>query len=94
MSAETMEAYTTIAGTEIQVDVSPEACQEFGFEPGDRVNVPRIQNDGTVIGVAPVPDKLPDHCKEAEVKALWIAMDDNDGKVCFFPSPQTNLRKI
>ena len=93
MCASALQERTTITGIEIQLDICPEACREFGFELGDRIE-DNFGREGVVVGVAPVPGTLPDYCCHAEKSALWVAMDEWEGRVGFFPNPSLDLRKI
>ena len=83
---------TALAGQTFEVDTSVEACKEFGFRPNDRV---RASNGMacTVVGVAPMP--IESVCVKEGENMLWVAPDGrDDGRVCFFPDPTENLKKI
>jgi len=78
-------------GTPLQVDTSGEACEKFGFQPDQRVLDP-YNNEATVVGVAPLPENA--GCMKKGTDVLFISLDGADGKVCFYPDPAKNLRKL
>lgn len=61
---------TSRSGDKIMVDTSDEACSEFGFKHGDRVEVPRC-GKATVEGVGTF--------KLLNIKVLWYQLDNEDG---------------
>ena len=83
---------TALNGQIFKVDTSDESCEKFGFRSNDRARA----SDGmgcTVIGVAPMP--IESGCVEKGKNVLWVVLDErNDGRVCFFPDPIKNLKKI
>jgi len=82
---------TAINGQTFDVDTSSEVCNEFGFNPEDKIIDP-FGNRGIVVGVAPMPESS--GCIEQGKTILWVALDKFDGKVCFFPNPTHDLQKI
>jgi len=74
------------------VDVSDEACQKFGFNPGQRVIQKHSGITGTVVGVAPAPSVPGPPCIEPGSNLLWISFDEDEGKISFVPNPQRNLK--
>jgi len=89
--ANTLKEVTSIAGSIFEVDASDEACQRFGFKPGQRVSIApdwdENQAQGIVVGVAPVPEIVGSN-------ELWIAFDKNDGKVSSVTNPRKNLKAL
>lgn len=83
-----------INNVSFEVDISVGACIKFGFSHGDRVEVIVDGRQGTVVGVAPLPGGQPAGCLKAGTDTLWIRMDGSGGKVCFFPDPLVNLKKV
>jgi hypothetical protein len=81
---------TAINGQSLEVDISDEACEKFGFRHGEKIS-DQSGRFGVVVGVAPIP--MPSRCTEAGTGVLWISIDGSEGRVCFFPDPTQNLRK-
>jgi hypothetical protein len=86
-----LQEVTAFNGTVLKVDPSKEACAQFGFEPGDRVEDP-YRRSATVVGVAPLSARS--GCKAKGTNVLYISVDAFGGKVCFFPNPALDLRKL
>jgi len=63
----------SVEGKHFEVDISDEACGKFGFKYGQRITI--YEKGGIVVGVAPIDN--------SERKVLWIALDRDNGKVCF-----------
>jgi hypothetical protein len=82
---------TTIGGKTLVVDISDEACKMFGFKHGDRFIERNRQRHGTIIGVAPKPPNGSDGNNEA---MLWVSLDGDDGEVCHFTNPRSDLKKM
>lgn len=87
----TLKQVTGYDGQVFQVDTSSEACAKFGFAPGQKIADP-YNRKGVVVGVAPLPEKSA--CLEKGTDVLFILLDELNGKVCFFPEPAKNLRKL
>ena len=85
-----LKKFTAIDGRVLEVDTSHKACAEFGFEPNQRIIDP-YSKEGTIIGVAPLLEKS--KCIDQGVNVLLVAMDNDNGKVCFFPNPAMDLQK-
>ena len=78
-----MRDYKTQIGGTVTIDESVEACQKFGFKPGDRIIGPCGIN-ATVVGVGHIPG--------GKQNALWYARDDNEGGLSHW-GIENNLRK-
>jgi hypothetical protein len=82
---------TAINDLVFSVDISDEACRKFGFEHKEKI-LDLYGRPGLVIGVAPMPESS--ECIDQGEDILWISLDEHNGKVCFFPNPIENLKKV
>jgi hypothetical protein len=84
----TMEKVVVEDGHCFEVDV--DACEDFGFEHGERVRVGG-SHQGVVVGVAPLPEGNPSHCVGKKEKVLWVRLDGGEN-VIYVVDPSTNLQ--
>lgn len=89
--ASMLQEVTAYDGTILQVDTSSEACEKFGFTPGQRVLDP-YDRSAAVVGVAPLSKDA--GCMKKGSNVLFISVDEFGGKVCFYPDHANNLRKL
>ena len=82
----TFKEVATTSGQIIEVNISLQACQKFGFVPGQRIS--HRGRKGVVVGVAPKPSR-----KESSDVLLWIALKENDGQIHFVNDPNIQLIK-
>ena len=91
-----LKTYQARSGNMIDLDISDEACGEFGFKHGDRVRVTCNNGKATVIGVGRIGDFKDDPLTDARIaivaalglseaiglgkKILWYAFDDEPEK--------------
>ena len=76
-------------GQEFDVDISDEACQEFGFRHGDSITI-HGRRMGVVMGVALATEKG----VSQQPKVLWFAINGYDGRVSYcFPLKEGCLQK-
>lgn len=61
-----LQDYKSDAGTTVQIDISDEACEQFGFRHGQIINT--VHGQGTVIGVAPL--------YVGSIEGMWISFGD------------------
>jgi len=88
------ERVTAVDGTVFWVNTSKKVCGEFGFQPGDSIRVPALGVEGVVVGIAPVPEGRSISCGDGSSPKVWVCLDGNDNRVCFFPNPAINLEKV
>ncbi|MBU0706746.1 hypothetical protein KKG41_00025 [Patescibacteria group bacterium] len=83
------ERVALIGGHTIIVDTTDSACQGLGFRHNEQIRVSGTSDEGSVIGVAPMPR---DACCIWKGKmTLWVRIGN---RICFCPSPLVDLEKI
>ncbi|MBU0707518.1 hypothetical protein KKG41_04065 [Patescibacteria group bacterium] len=83
------ERVTLKGGYTIIVDTTDSACQRFGFSHNEQIQVSGTNDEGNVVGVAPMPHD--DFCVWRGKVILWVRVGEN---VLFCPSPRVDLKKI
>ncbi|MCK4387032.1 MAG: hypothetical protein KAV41_03060 [Candidatus Pacebacteria bacterium] len=78
--SENVKKVVAVMGEIFEVDISDEACLQFGFRHGDRMVYPGL-GKGVVEGVAPATGE-----GNPQPDVLWYALDFRDGKVSYSPS--------